>query len=222
MGIDTVEGLRSAPSKALRRQFGVVIERTHAELNGEASFDFETSPKPKEQIMASRSFAEDVTDYIELQAAVATHAARATEKLRRQRSHAGSVAVFVATNRHKLDQPQYSIGLVIPLVSRADDTRLVVAAALAGLKRIYRTGYGYKKAGVMLSDIVPVGVVQTDLFASGRVESDLMPTLDRINTKWGRSTLRLSVELAGSRWQMRQERKTPPYTTDWHCIPMVR
>ena len=109
--------------------------------------------QPKLQIMSSRSFGMPVTDLQDMREAVTTYITRAAEKLRKQGSVAGSVCVYVQTNPFKEDDPQYQRSTVVPLVKPTDDALLLVRAALYGLNAIFRAGYRYKKAGVMLDGL---------------------------------------------------------------------
>jgi DNA polymerase V len=130
------------------------------------------------------------------------------------------VQVYIRTNPHK-DAPQYQRGLTIPLPEATDDTLRLTRAALWGLKRIYRTGYAYQKAGVALIDLTDAAAAQTDLFASGKDNSRLMAVMDRINGIWGRGTLRSAAEGIGKGWKMKRDRMSPCYTTCWEQVPVV-
>jgi DNA polymerase V len=226
LGIRTAADLRHADPKQLRAQFGVVMERTIAELNGMACLQLEEISPPKQQIIASRSFGRLVRDMDSLRCALATHVARAAEKLRRQSSVAQVLTVMIRTNPFREQDAQLSRSVVVPLSRPTNDTLLLTRASSAGLKQIYRAGYNYQKAGVVLSAIQPVGVEQGDLFASAqpRERDALSQVVDTINRNFGRGTVRTAVELAGQarHWKMRQERRTPRYTTRWDELAIVR
>ncbi len=160
-----------------------------------------------------------------LEEAVATYVGRAAEKLRRQGSLAGAVQVYIRTNPFKEDHPQYQRGLTVPLPEPADDTRLLACAALMGLRRLYKPGYAYQKAGVMLLDLSDAQHTQTALFDTGRGNPALMRVMDRINAHWGRGTLRLAAEgvpASNRDWRMRRGMMSPCYTTRWAELPVVR
>lgn len=149
---------------------------------------------------------------------------RAAEKLRGQKSAAGSVHVFLRTSEFKLDQPYYCNAVTIPLPTPTDDSRRLVNVALWVLKKIYQPGFNYSKAGVMLGEIVPLEGVQTDLFS--QVQSDpksdkLMATMDSINKKWGRSAIKVVSEGFAKPWAMRQTNKSPCWTTKWEDLPII-
>ena len=221
-GIATVEALRTADPKMLRRRYSVVLERTHAELNGESCLTLDDAAANKQQIMSSRSFGQYVYDLDPLKEAVASYISVAAHKLRRQHSVAGMVQVYVRTNPHKADAPQYQRGLNVPLPEPTDDTLRLIRVAHWALKKIYRPGYAYQKAGVCLMDLADAASVQKSLFSTGRDNTRLMQTLDRINATFGRGTLRSAAEGVRQEWTMRREMKTPAYTTRWDQLPQAR
>jgi DNA polymerase V len=220
MGIKTVEELRTADAKTVRERFSVVLERTVAELNGIACIEIEHDVPNKQQIISSRSFGQYVYDLAPLNEAVASYIAIAAEKLRRQGSLAGMVQVYIRTNPHK-DAPQYQRGLTIPLPEASDDTLRLTRAALWGLRRIYRSGFAYQKAGVALIDLTDKANVQMSLLSSARDNSQLMGVMDRINAIWGRGTLRSAAEGIRKDWKMKRERVSPGYTTSWNQLPVA-
>lgn len=221
LGIGNVKALRDADPTWLRREFSVVLERTVAELNGTPCIGLEEEAPAKQQIMSSRAFGAYVYDLAGLEEAVATYVGRAAEKLRRQGSRAGAVQVYVRTNPFKADHPQYQRGLTVPLAEPSDDTRLLARAALLGLKRIYKPGYAYQKAGVMLMDLTDASHMQAALFDVDRGNPAVMRVMDRINAYWGRGTLRLAAEGVDPAWRMRRGMMSPCYTTRWSELPLV-
>src|SRR5665647_2091236 len=150
MNIETVEDLRTASQKAIREQFSVVLERTLQELNGIPCIELEEAGTPRQQIMVSRSFGSEVTALDDLAESVSYFATKAAEKLRDDGSVAASVCVYVRTNPFKEDEPQYQRSMIVPLCQPSDDTMALINAAIKGLKKIYRSGYRYKKTGVLL------------------------------------------------------------------------
>lgn len=221
-GITTIEALRAADPKTLRREFSVVLERTVMELNGISCMELEEAAPNKQQIISSRSFGSYVYDLEPLREAVASYIAIAAEKLRSQGSFAGMVQVTIRTNPHKANSPQYQPGLTIPLPDATDDTLRLTRAALWGLKRIYRPGFAYQKAGVALLNLSDAGTPQMDLFSKARDNTRLMAVMDRINGIWGRGTLRSAAEGISKEWKMKRERMSPNYTTQWDDLPTVR
>ena len=155
-----------------------------------------------------------------------SYTARAAEKLRRQQSQASALQVFLQTNPHKEGEPQYHPGIVVRLVEPTDDTRLLSGHAVRGLEKIYKPGYRYQKAGVMLMGLADPQTAQLDLFSrssdSAAVQSKhLMQTLDQINAKLGRGTLRLAAEGLSQNWRPRANYPSPHYTTQWAELPVA-
>jgi len=223
LGITTVQQLRAADPDLIRAKFSVVLERTVRELQGQSCLALEEVAPDKQQIMCSRSFGQYVYDHAELAEVVSSYVARAAEKLRAQDSLAGALLVFIQTNPFNPKAPQYQRSLSLPLPEATADTRVLVRWALKGLRRIYRPGFAYQKAGVLLSDLRPRTMAQASLFADPGAErrQQLMTTLDDINQRWGKGTLRTAAEGRDKPWQMKRQRLSPRYTTDWEGLPVV-
>jgi len=178
----------------------------------------------KQQILSSRSFGYPVQDYNSLAESITLYMSRAAEKLRKQQSFAASVYVYIRTSPFKEKQPFYSNGLTIALPTPTDDTRKLVGVALWGLRQIYKSNYQYAKAGVMLGELVPAEGIQTDLFSATQVSpknSKLMLAMDGINKKMGKESIKLASEGFTRPWKMKQENKSPCYTTKWHELMKV-
>jgi DNA polymerase V len=222
MNIRTVRDLRDADSETLRSKFSVVLERTIQELRGVSCLDLEEVAPAKQQIMSSRSFGQYVYDLPALQEAVATYIAKAAEKLRAQQSVAGAVQVYVRTSPFNPKEPQYQKSVTVPLPEHTADTRELTGYALGILANIYRPGFAYQKAGVMLSELQPKHVRQGSLFTDSEGEArsgTLMSTIDSINRKFGRGAMQLLAAGTGKSWQMRRGNLSPSYTTSWEELP---
>lgn len=224
MGIQSVLDLKMAEPNQIQKQFSVVLARTVRELNGIHCLPLEESPPPKKQIVSSRSFGHPVTRLQDLLEAVSSHAARAGEKLRGEGQAAGAIQVFMGTNPFIPNEPQYHPGATIPFTTPVSDSSRLIQAARIGMKRIYRQGYRYKKAGVMLMELGSAQVQQGDLFAHQETEtrSRLLAVVDEANRTLGRGTLRFAAEGIGQPWKMKRDRMTPAYTSDWAELPEVR
>ena len=224
LGFNTVLDLKRANPERLRQQFSVVMEKTIRELNGTVCIELEEISPAKKQILRSRSFGQPVRDYESLAQSITLYMSSAAEKLRRQQSYAGSVHVYIRTSPFKPDDPLYSNGMTIPLPSPTDDTMQLVNVALWALKQIYKPNYNYAKAGVMLSEIVSIEGVQTDLFSPSQASpksSALMSAMDSINRKMGKESIKLASEGFTRPWKMKQGNKSPSYTTKWCDVPIV-
>lgn len=221
LGFKTVLDLKRANPELLRQQFSVVMEKTIRELNGTVCIELEEVSPPKKQIISSRSFGHPVNDYNSLAESITLYVSRASEKLRRQQSFAGSLYVYIRTSPFKPEEPFYSNGMTISLPTPTDDTRQLVSVALWGLKQIYKPNFNYQKAGIMLSELVPAEGIQTDLFSQTQtsVKSDeLMIAMDKINRKMGKESIKLASEGFKRPWKMRQENKSPSYTSKWNDV----
>lgn len=225
-GIHTAYDLKVSNAAAMRQKFNVIMEKTVRELNGTACLELEQIRGPKQQILSTRSFGHPVRDLQSLEEAVTLYTTRAAEKLRQQKLYAGSIYVYIRTSPFRDPGQQYDNSLRLPLHVATNNTLHLVQAALVALRKIYRPGYDYAKAGVSLGELVTAGAQQQDMFhaATGREKSErLMHVLDSINQKMGRATVKLASEGLQVRqdWRMKQERKSPGYTTRWEDLLKV-
>ena len=221
-GVRSALDLREAHIPTLRTEFGVVMEKVQRELQEVSCIKLEEVQQDKKQIVASRSFGNMVTDLAVLKDALSTFVANACAKLRAQNSHAALIQVFLQTNRFRKDLPQYMPSLAVPLPQPTNDTLVVNRWADYLCERMFKEGYQYKKAGVMLSEISPVIHQQGDLLETAPAgDSSLMLALDSLNQRFGRGAVKVSTQGAYSQWQMRQERKSPCYTTRWDEVAVV-
>jgi len=225
LGIQTVEDLRCADTEYIRQQFSIVVERTVKELNGIPCIELDEAGTARQQIMVSRSFGATVMNLDDLSESIAYYATLASEKLRNDQSVAASLCVFIRTNPFKESDPQYEKSVVVPLTQPSDDTTKIVSAALKGLRAIYRTGYQYKKSGVLLMGLHPKSSVQRTLFDDPieQAKSDsMMSVMDAINRKMGAGSMTIAASGIRKRWSMRRDQKSPNYTTEWGELPEVR
>ncbi|KXS32870.1 MAG: DNA-directed DNA polymerase [Candidatus Gallionella acididurans] len=224
MNITTVEELCNANLEMIRSRFSIVLARTVQELNGTPCIELEDANTPRQQIMVSRSFGSTVTALADLSESVASFTTRAAEKLRQDGSVAASLCVYVHTNPFKEDDPQYQRSLVVPLGLPTDDTSKLVHAALTGLKVIYRSGYRYKKTGVLLMGLQAKDTIQATLFddpAEQARSDNRMRVMDAINRRMGQGSVTIAASGVRQRWAMRRERKSPNYTTEWSELPVA-
>ena len=226
-GVKTVLDLVRLNPAMVKRRWSVVLERTVRELQGTPCVELEHEPQAKQEIACTRSFGHPVTKQSDLAEAITEFASRAAQKLRKQNSLAGQVLCFIRTSPFRQDA-QYSRSITVPLRRPSADTAVIVAAALAGLNAIYRQRFKMAKAGVMLLELQPDTVQQQELALEDDNVVDrgrLMSALDDLNLRYGRGTvLMASAGLAGNRraWSMKQERRTPGYTTCLADIAVAR
>jgi len=223
LGVCDVLRLKRADPKRIRDEFGVLLERTVRELNGEPWLELEEMLPEAKQVMSSRSFGARVSGLAELQEAVSFHASNACERLRKQKLYANALYVFIQNS--PFDKAEYyGASLVVPLPAPTANTMQIVRVALWALKRIYKKDIYYQKAGVMLMELVPEQGQQTDLF--GFTESDdkasnLMTTIDSINQKYRKGTIKIAAEGLHKQWVMKRELKSPNYTGSWNELPIA-
>ena len=264
-GVHSALDLARMDLSLVRSRWSVVLERTARELRGVSCVQLDEVAPDKKEIACTRSFGHPVTELYDLQQAVSEFASRACEKLRRQQSHANKVLCFIRTSPFRKEK-QYSRSVCLGLSVPCSDTHTIVQSAVRGLNEIYKSGYNYAKAGVMLLDLAPAARMQlrldidaldpidaidpiefsidavdtpsaldtqlhTQLHTAshtGPIASDptrLMQAMDLVNLRYGRGALLLaSAGLGGADriWSMKQERRTPQYTTRWKDIPTAR
>jgi DNA polymerase V len=222
-GIDTALKLADADPAWVKKQFNVVLERTVRELNGQSCLSLEDVTPLKKQIISSRSFGERITEFQMMSEAIASYAARATEKLRLQKQFARSLTVFIRTNLFSEIEPYYSNAATYQFSIPSNDTRDMLEQARELLKLIWREGYRYMKGGVMLNDFYNAGVYQPDLFNDAKMRNNselLMQVLDKINHS-GKRRILLAGEGITKNWSMKREHLSPAYTTNWRELPVV-
>ncbi len=215
MGIHKAWDLAHADAWTLRKKFSVVVEKTARELGGTTCLELDEPNPPKKEICCSRMFGQRLTDLSPIKEAVSTYASRAAEKLRAQKSVCKRLRVSVRTGMFNPEESKYANGVLVELPYPTDDTRLLTKAALQGVERIYREGFRYSKAEVLLLDLSQRGEITGDLFAASQpVESErLMGVLDSVNARWGRGTLRLASVPVDPSWGMRREMMSQSFTT---------
>lgn len=220
LGITTAAGLRDLPDRWVRQHMTVVGLRTVWELRGISCLPLERKRPVRKSLVRSRSFGQPVRSIEELREAITHHTSRAAEKLRAEGLAAGAIHVLIETNRYKAD---YYFGHAeARLPSQSNYTPLLIDLALTCLERAYQKGRVYHWAGVMVTRLVPEGVIQLDLFQPARVDATsraLMQAIDGVNRKEGRRTIFFGVTGTSHAWQMRQKRRSPKYTTSWVDLP---
>ncbi|MGC1181413.1 Y-family DNA polymerase [Legionella sp.] len=224
-GIQTAYDLAQTNVHLLKKQFNVVMMRIAMELQG-ISCQGLIEPKSKQSIVSSKSFGQMQTEFSSVAQSVSSHCARAVEKMRLQKLVAQRMYVFVYTNRFREDLAQHVQSLEVDFINPTDDLRIITQIAKNGLQRIFKPGFFYKKAGVCFEGLVTKDSRQLDMFyqfSEGELEKteQLMSIFEKINQKYGRSTIRLAAEGFSQPWAMRAELKSPAYTTRWVDVPHV-
>ena len=223
MGINTALDLANTSAKLIRQQFSVVLERTVRELNGESCIALEQIPATKKQIICSRSFGARVTSLVQMRQAVCQHATRAAEKLRKERQQAKLLSVFIRTSPYQNNTPQYSNALTAELPRPSNDTRDLIQLSIRLLDQLWRDGYDYAKAGVVLSDFYDIGTYQAGLFDQPSAHTNsrqLMHVVDEINHS-GLGKVFFARQGIKKDWAMKREHLSPAYTSRWNGLIRV-
>ena len=223
LGIQNPQQLRDAPTMEIRKRFGVTVERTVLELRGVSCLSLQNF-QPRKNIICSRSFRQPLQNIRDMEEAISQFTATACIKLRKQKSKAQGLYVFLQTNLWSKKERPYSNGVFCPFEAPTADTSDVIQIAKKELQKIYLPQRQYKKAGVMLTDIIPENSVQTDLFVNypqHRKRDRVMQVLDEVNAALGAKSLYLAAQGAIVKRLHGALLKSPCFTTKWTDIPRV-
>lgn len=219
-GIENGWQFRLAEENWVKQHMSVVGQRLHMELRGISCLPLETLNPPKKMIGSSRSFVKPLTTLNALKEAMATYVSRIGEKLRKQRSCAQLVTVFVRTNRFSKNTMQYSNARTLQMPVPTDHTPEMIRYAFQALETIYREGFAYKKAGVLMGGLVPAYDCQQHLFdrVDRKKAIQAMQAMDEINEKLGRFKVRSAAMGFQKQGETRQKQLSPNYTSNWADI----
>ncbi len=222
--VKTAWDLTQMPDSWVKKKMTIVGLRIKKELEGEPCLEMELLPTAKKAICTSRSFGELQTELEPIHEAVANFASSCAAKLRQQKTCAKTIMVFIHTNSFKPNDPQYARNIVYKLPVATNSSIELIKYALALLDLIYQEGFRYKKAGVIVSEIVPETRVQCSLFDGvDRVKQDaLMHAMDEINARFGSNAVKIATLGTGAQWKLRQEKLSPCYTTRWSDIIKIK
>ncbi len=223
-GIRTALDFVHAPETLIKKHMTISGLHTQMELKG-ISCSSSDAAADKKIITRSRSFGHTQREFEPICEAVSEFAARAAEKLREYKLAATNVHVFIETNTFLENEPQYMNTAIATTSYPVSYTPEIIRFATDGLKKIFRKGYAYKKAGVMLTGLLPEDQLQMDLFLKDRnfeKNKALMKTVDNINARFGSNTMRYAEEGFARTWKMRQENLSGRFTTSWTQIPVVK
>ena len=225
IGIENALQLREADSKQIRKILGVVGERIVYELNGVSCLHLEEIT-PRKNILSSKSFGKNVTAKSDLQEAIANYAVRACEKMRKQKTLAQAIYVYIRTNPFS-SKPQYCEGSTISFTAPTDNVAEILKSALKILEQIYQKNYEYKKAGIMLLDLVKKGeneqinLFQNDLLSNQNIKNFdnkkseiIQKTLEKINQNFSKNTIFYAIQGTKRSWQMLCNKRSQHYTTN--------
>lgn len=202
----------------VKKNMSIIGLRLKHDLQGIPTLDIETI-QAKKNIATTRSFEKNYTTFDEVKERIATFAVSCSEKLRKQKSCCTTLLVFIHTNGHRKDLPQYSKNCVIQLPYATNSAIDLSKFAISALQKIYKPEFAYKKAGVIVMDIIPEHTKQYTLFEDCNPKhASIMLAMDTINNSYGQHTLKLGIQDQKKMWKMKQEKLSPKYTTNLHDI----
>jgi len=219
MFIYTAYDLTTMPDNFIKKAMNITGLKTKKELEGISCINLDDVKEAKKTITTSRSFAKSQSELDILEQAVAYFADNCGMKLRKDKSVAKYLTVYLRTDYYKNDLPQYSQTYTVTLPSESDSSMILIKYALKGIRKIYKPGYLYKKAAVTLSGIETKGAVQGNLFNNQDfLQTDLMKTIDSIRNKYGRNMIKYGIQNNESFWKAGRKNVSPSYTTKWDEI----
>jgi len=206
----------------VKKNMSIIGLRLKRELEGNRTLEIEES-KAKKTIATTRSFDKNYTTFDQLKERVMTFSVTCAEKLRKQKCCCNAVMVFVHTNFFREDLPQYSRNIVVKLPYSTNSSIEIARFAAIGLVKIFKAGYQYKKAGVVVMDIVPDMPNQLNIFENSNPKhKDLMKAVDKINRDLGQDKVKLAAQSLDRKWKMKQESRSPRYSTKLSEIILVK
>ena len=206
----------------IRKNMGIIGEKTYLELNGVSCLEIDAMPSDKKSCCVSRSFNQPIEKIEDLEESISSYSARAAEKIREEGLLTESMSVFVLTNYFNRRDKQYSNSVKIYLPYPTNNSFKIVSSALNGIRKIYKNGYRYKKSGVILYGLSKNNL-KKELFEYDRnISENIMNTMDRINERYGSSTLKIASEGIEKKWRMKRTKVSPSYTTRFDDLIEVK
>ena len=221
IGFHTAKDLLNLPETWIRKHMSVVGQRLQNELKGIQCLQWEESPLSRKNIRTSRSFGKLITDKKEIKQAVAKFTVSCAEKLRKENSVAGKLQVFIQTNPHRPKDQQYLGSVTLALQVASNLSTELVKFAMKALDMIFKPGFLYQKAGVMVLDLTESTSIQLGMFDTQEREKDrqLMEKIDEVNKVYGKDMVRFGVQDYGTRWKLKRQAHSPFYTSRFEDIP---
>ncbi len=221
-GVKTAKQFINLDRRWVRKNMGVIGERIQMELKGVSCLDLELFPSTRKSCCVSRSFSKPIESIEELIESIASYGSRAAEKIREENLISELMSVFVFTNHFNKKERQYSNSIRLQLDFPTNNSSLIVKKAAEGVRRIFRSGYRYKKAGIILYELHSASSVRGLLDYDRERSELLMKSLDSINLRYGNSTLRLAAEGIKKKWSMKRKKISPCYTTRFDELMIVK
>ena len=222
-GIYNAKQLKNKSNTWIKKRSNVLSSRTAMELRGITCIDLETTSSKRKSCVVSRSFGQRVENFQELKEAVAGYSLNASEKIRSESLVTKSITVFIRTSPFQNQYGFYSNSKTIDFPIATNNSIEIVKAALNALENIFKNGYRYQKAGVMLSHLSESNN-NKNLFSSEKDEKikNLMKSIDNTNYRYGRSTLSLASAGFHKKWNMRKEHSSKIDTADFYSLPTIK
>lgn len=227
LGCESAADVRDLDTWAVRKAMTVVGERLVLELRGVPCLDLEEMAPTRKGCAVTRCFSERVEDLATMEQAVATHATRLGEKLRDGGLGTDHVTVFFHTSEHDRNRPQRSVSTVVSFPEASNDTLVLVKSAVFGVRKVWKPGYRYSKAGIVTTDLVPLEASQRAFPGMGQLDREnataLMAALDACNRRYGRGTVVPATAgvVQKREWATKFEMRSPRYTTRFEELPVV-
>lgn len=220
--IYTAYDLKTADENRIKEHLGVMGQRLVLELRGTVCYPINVNPENKKEICTTRSFGNSVESYAELEQATTSYVTKVAEKLRKQKSYAQSLLIFIMTNKYAKG-PRYVNYKIVKLPTPTNQTSELIHYAVIALKNLYKKGYKYKKSGVIVSDVIPAEGTQSILWddKNRNKNKKLLQVIDKINQQAGIEKVKFAIQGTDKTWKMKQENLSPRYTTKWSDILVV-
>jgi DNA polymerase V len=219
-GFETALDFKNAPEEWVRKNLTVEGQRLQNELKGIAARQWQFTARTKKNICTSRSFGKLLTDKMIIQDAVCNYTASCALKLRKDKSCAKSIAVFVQTNPHRKDHVQYVRSIIVKLPSPSSDTSVLIRHSLKGFNIIFKEGYQYMKCGVEVHELVPESQIQLNLFSDQETQKKktIITTMDNLNKRLGKNLVRYALQSSDKQYKLRADYLSKRFTTDLNEI----
>lgn len=222
LGVNSALELSLYPPMLARQIFNVNVERTIRELNGERCLSWEDSIERKKQICSTRAFGQQVVCKDDLKQALINHAVRVVQKARRQKSHISHLLVFASSCPFDKNQRPFNASVTLSFPEPVNDPILIAQKINGCINQIFHQGISYKRCGVRALELINSENMQLDLLSPDPNNHDLTGTLDSINHRFGKGTVKLGSQVSSKTWEMKREFLSPAYTTKWSDIPKIQ
>ena len=219
--IGTAKDFTLLDQQWIRKNMGIIGEKIYFELKGVSCLNLELLPSNKKNCCVSRSFSKPVEKLNDLEESISNYGVRAAEKIREEKLVAQSMSIFISTNYFNKRERQYSNSIKLQLTFPTSNSIKIVKRAIEGIRQIYRNGYRYKKAGIILHELNKASETR-GLFDMDRKQSDsMMKIIDQINHRYGGVVIKLASEGIEKKWSMKRDRVSQCYTTRFEELKEV-